>query len=43
MKKPDQTRIKAALNKERNELLNRIQNFLEGPLVVLGFFGWCCW
>ena len=37
MKKPDQTRIKAALNKERNELLNRIQNFLEGPLVVLGF------
>jgi voltage-gated potassium channel len=37
MEKPDQTQIKAALTKERYELLNRIQNFLEIPLVVLGF------
>ncbi|KAA9333566.1 ion transporter [Adhaeribacter soli] len=37
MEETDQEKLKEELAKERNELLWRIQNFLEGPLVVLGF------
>jgi voltage-gated potassium channel len=37
MEKPDQDKIKEELTKERNELLWRIQEILEGPMIVLGF------
>ena len=36
-KKPEQEDIKDQLTRERYELLQRIQNFLEGPMVILGF------
>ena len=36
-KKPEPEDIKDQLTRERYELLQRIQNFLEGPMVILGF------
>ncbi|WP_347158903.1 potassium channel family protein [Pontibacter chitinilyticus] len=36
-KHPHQEVIRQQLNRERNKLLNRIENVLEGPMVVLGF------
>lgn len=35
--KPEPASVKEALNKERYELLRRVQNFLEGPMIILGF------